>query len=157
MLKYILISLGTLTLLTLLKFVEESPVRSWKTVFFTSVPLAAAICFYVHWAFPPPPPPIPEKKKISNYRAQMEQYIRHIAGVRSATINGSRIEIDFGSEVPIAQLRSSVLGSGITAAQFMKPQGTNLVVTIHVTCLKRDRLEIQYDTNRGVVKEEVFD
>ncbi|MDB6028741.1 MAG: hypothetical protein JWM68_4964 [Verrucomicrobiales bacterium] len=157
MLKYSLICLGTLVVLTFLKFVEESPVRSWKMVFFTAIPLAAIICYYVSCAFPPPLPPAPEKKKIENYRAQMELYVRHIAGVRSASINGSRMDIDLDSEYPLQRMRQIALSSGSTAAQFMKPSGSNLTMTIHVTAIKRDRLEIEYDTKRGIVREQTFD
>jgi hypothetical protein len=157
MLKYFLICLGTLLVLTLLKCVEDSPVRSWKAVFFSAVPLAGIVCLYVSWAFPPPLPPAPETKKIANYRSEMERTIRHIEGVRSASINGSRIDIDFSSELPTARMRQIAMSSGVTAAHSMKPAGSNLTVTIHMTALKRDRLEIQYDTARGVLKDEVFD
>ncbi len=157
MLKYILISFGTFLVLALLKFVENSPIRSWKTVLFTSVPLAAVICYYVSCAWTKPVAPAPEQKKIANYRAEMERTIRRIAGVKSATINGSRIDIDFEGELPISEMRKIALQSGATAAYFMKPAGTNLTVLIHMTAIKRDRLEIEYDTTRGVIRENVFD
>lgn len=157
MLKYFFICLGTLLVLTLLKFVEDSPVRSWKTVIFTAIPLAAIVCFYVNWAYPPPPPPLPEKKKIANYRGEMERTIRHIAGVRSASITDSRIDIDFGSELPLPKMREIALHSGGAAAHFMKPSGTNLTVLIHMTVIRRDRLEIEYNTTRGIVREQTFD
>jgi hypothetical protein len=143
--------------LVLLKFVEDSPIRSWKAVVLTAIPLAGVICYYASCAFPPPPPPTPEKKKINNYRAEMERTMRHAPGVRSARIDGSQIYMDFATELPIAQLRSLGLEYGTTAAYFMSPHGSNLTVTIHLSVINRERLEIHYSSAKGTISERTFD
>ena len=83
--------------------------------------------------------------------------MRHAPGVRNARIEGSQIYMDFATELPTAQLRSVGMTYGTTAAHFMQPKGTNLTVTIHLSVINRERLEIQYDTDRGVIRERSFD
>src|SRR4051812_45344318 len=98
LLKYSLVFLAVFGVLTFLKFVENSPVRSWKTVIFTALPLGFVICYYVSCVTPQPPPPKPETQKISAYRAELERTIRRIEGVDQASIHGTRIDMNFAAE-----------------------------------------------------------
>ncbi len=153
--KYSAACLIIFALLAFLKFVEDSPIRSWKTVFFTTISLSFIVCYYISCAFPPPPPPQPRNAKVASNRAELERTFRRIAGVDRASINGSEIEINFAEDKPIAELKSIAQQTGGTAAYFLQLNGTNHI-TMHISVRGQKRYRMEYETGRGVVDEQEF-
>lgn len=67
--KYAVACLLVCAVLVLLKFLEGSPIRSWKAVILTAIPLSFAACWYLSWAFPAPPPPQPRAERVAANKA----------------------------------------------------------------------------------------
>jgi hypothetical protein len=154
-LKYSLACLVIVGILAFLKFCEGSPIRSWKAVFFTAIPLGFITCYYISCAFPPPPPPATHAEKSSAYRAELERTFRRIAGVDRATFDGSIVQMNFAEDKPLSELKSIARQTGGTAAHFLKA-GEGKRVTVHITVRGRKRYEMEYEANRGVVFEESY-
>lgn len=144
--KYALIILAVLAFFSLLRFVEGSPVRSWKTVLGLTLPISALICFYSYKVFAPVPP-APQAQKVSAYRAELERNFRRIAGVSEARIAGTNIYINFAVEKPLAEIKQIALSTCATAASFLKMDRGN-TMTIHMTVRGYQRYEMSYDTER---------
>jgi len=151
-LKYSLACLVIVAILAFLKFSEGSPIRSWKTVCFTAIPLGFITCYYISCAFPPPPPRATQSEKGSAYRAELERTFRRIAGVDRASFHGSVVEMNFAEDKPLDELKSIARQTGGTAAHFLKDGKSNLV-KVHITVRGRKRYEMEYDTKLGVVFE----
>lgn len=154
-LKFVLVCLVVFAFLTFLKFVEDSPVRSWKTVFFTGIPLAFITCYYVNCAFPGPPPSQPRSERVNINRAELERTIRRIEGVDRASINGMAIEMNFREPKPITELKQVGQHIAGAAAYFLQNGKTNRI-TIRMTVRGQDRYELEYDAKRGVINEQEF-
>src|SRR5687768_8343435 len=127
-LKFTAACLIIFAILAFLKFVEDSPIRSWKAVFLTGIPLSFIVCYWVNCAYPPPPPLAPKSEKISAYRAELQRTFRRIEGVTSASINGSIIEINFGEDKSIEKLKQIARQSAGVAAHFLKSDKVNRMV-----------------------------
>jgi hypothetical protein len=154
-LKFTAVCLVIFAIMTFLRFVQDSPVRSWKTVFFVGIPLSAIVCYYVSCAFPPPPPPQPVSEKVAVRRAELQRTFRHIEGVDNAIIDGSFIRINFAQNKPIQELKNIARSTGATAAHFLQTEGTNRIVLL-ITVQGRDRYRMEYETGRGIVDEKEF-
>ncbi|HEY9173884.1 MAG TPA: hypothetical protein VI136_16495 [Verrucomicrobiae bacterium] len=150
--RYAVACLLTLGILTLLRILKDSPIRSWKTVFLTGTPLALVVCYYLSCAFPPPPPPQPRAEKVDLNKAELERTVRHIEGVRWGQIDQGIILMDFAQEKSRAQLKEIALHVGVTAAHFMRTWETNRVMVI-MTINGRNRYAVVYDTRAGIIDE----
>ena len=147
-LKYSLACFVILGILVFLKFCEGSPVRSWKSIFLTAIPLGFITCYYISCAFPLPPPRAPQAQKVSAYKAELERTFRRIAGVDRASINDSIVEINFAEDKPLSELKQIAVRTGGTAASFLKlPQ-----VTVNITVRGRERYQLDYDTKGGTTE-----
>src|SRR5688500_9786721 len=103
--KYTLAAVLLLGVLTFLKFVQDSPIRTWKAVFVTALPLVVIVSLWIKWAYPPPPPPQPKMERVEINRAELERTLRRIEGVDRATIQSNRIELNFGVERSTDQIK----------------------------------------------------
>ena len=153
--KYALACLIVFAILIFLKFVEGSPVRSWKGAIFTALCLSVMVCFYLRWAFPKPLPPTPRAEKVLAYRAELERDFRRIQGVESASITGSTVRINMAEEKSSSELRQLALTTGGTAAAFMK-NGNKFQITIIMSVRGEERYQAVIDPDHGVVREQIF-
>jgi hypothetical protein len=151
---YAAICLAVFAVLTFLKFCEDSPIRSWKSVLFTGVPLAFIVCYYVSCAFPTPPPQARAEKVAAN-KAELERTFRRIEGVSHARIDEPVIELNFAYDKPLQELKQIARQTGGTAAHFLKLDKTNQI-TVRISIRGRNRYEMEYDTERGVISEHEF-
>jgi len=139
-------------ILSFLKFVDDSPIRSWKSVFFTGIPLSFIVCYWVNCAYPPPPPLAPPNEKVSAYRAELERTFRRIEGVTSASIKGSIAEINFGKEMPPEKLRQIAHHCGGAAAYFFR-SGDFKGLVIFLKVMGNDRYRIEYGPDGNIISE----
>jgi hypothetical protein len=110
--KYVIGTAVVFAVLIFLRFVEDSPVRTWPRAIVSAVCLSFVVCVYLHWAFPKPLPPAPVAEKVENYRAALERAFRHIAGVDSASLKDSVLRINFTVEKSPQELRQIALETG---------------------------------------------
>jgi len=150
--RYAIACILVLGFLTLLRFLDGSPIRSWKAVFLTGLPLAFVVCYYLSCAFPPPPSPQPRAVKVELNKAELERTIRRIEGVRWGQIDRGIIQMDFSVEKSRDQLKQIALSVGITTAQFMRMSDTNRVMVV-MTINGRNRYAVVYDTHAGIIDE----
>ena len=153
--KYTAACLVIFAVAALLKFVQDSPIRSWKTVFLTAIPLSFIVCYYLSCAFPGPPPPQPRKTRAAINQAELERTFRHIGGVDRASINGSLIEINFSDDKPISEIKEIAQHAGGAAAYFLRLDKTNRV-TIRMSVRGQNRYQVDYETGRGLINEQEF-
>ena len=154
-LKFTVACVFVFAILAFLKFVEDSPIHSWKAVFLTGIPLSIIVCFWVKYSFPPPPPPAPKIQKVAAYEAELERTFRRIEGVGNASINGSVIEIDFREEKPIEKLKEIAQRTSGTAAHFLRLSKTNRM-TIYIKVHGHYRYQMEYSTTHGIVSETIY-
>ncbi len=150
--RYVVTCILALIVLTLLRLVEGSPIRSWKAVLLTGCPLAFIACYYLSCAFPSPPPPQPRAQKVNLNKAELERTIRRIEDVRWGQIDQGIIQMDFAREKTREQLKRIALSVGATTAYFMQTCETNRVMVI-MTINGRNRYAVVYDTRLGVIAE----
>lgn len=141
-----------LGVLTLLRFLEGSPIRSWRAVFLTGLPLALIVCYYLSCAIPPPPPPQSRAAKVDLNKAELERTLRRIEGVRWGQIDRGIIQMDFAQEKTREQLKQIALSVGSTTAHFMQMWETNRVMVI-MTINGQNRYAVVYDTRKGIIDE----
>lgn len=153
--KYAVVCLVVFAFLGCLKFFEGSPFRSWKAVLFTAIPLSFVVCYYISCAFPAPPPPPPRTEKVAANKAELERTFRRIAGVSGASINGQEIRLDFAQDKPLSEFKQIARQTGGTAANFLSINKTNRMF-VFITVNGRNRYELVYDTQTGVVDETSF-
>ncbi len=153
--KYTIAVLVIFGLLAFLKHVEDSPVRSWKGVFFTAIPLILIVCFWINWAYPPPPPPQARTERAEINRAEMVRTLRRIDGVDRASIDGPLVQVNFSQEKPLEELKRIARHSGGATAHFLKV-GDSHRITFRISVRGYDRYEMEYDTQQGVVSEKTF-
>ena len=153
--KYALIYLVVFVVLGCLKYFEGSPIRSWKSACFISIPLGLMVCWYASVAFPPPPPPLPRADKVAANRAELERTFRRISGVNGASITGQIIRLDFAQDKTSAEFKSIAQQTCGTAATFLKINETNRM-TVFITVNGRDRCALTYDARTGVMDETGF-
>jgi hypothetical protein len=149
---YVIACLLVLGSLTLLRFTEGSPIRSWKAVFLTGLPLAFVVCYYRSCAFPPLPPPQSRSEKVALNKAELERTIRRVQGVRWGRIDEGIIQMDFSEEKSREQLKQIALSVGVTTAHFMRTWETNRVMVI-MTINGGNRYAAVYDTRLGIIEE----
>ena len=152
--KYAVACLLVCAVLVLLKFLEGSPIRSWKAVILTAIPLSFSVCLYLSWAFPAPPPQ-PRAEKVAANKAELERTFRRIAGANYAKIDGPLIYLNFAEDKPLSEFKNIARWTGGAAAHFMQMYNTNRVA-VFVTVNGRNRLALVYDTQTGVVDETAF-
>jgi hypothetical protein len=153
--KYALVCVAVVGILALLKCVEGSPLRSWKSVFLLAAPLSFLVCYYISCAFPPPPLPQPRSAKVVLNKGELERTFRRIEGVDRASIDGPVIRLNFTQDKPLAEFKSIARRTGGTAAHFLKLNETNRVVVL-ISIGGRSRYALVYDTATGVVDETSF-
>jgi hypothetical protein len=156
MLVYIATFSISFTVLIFLKFVEGSPVRSWRVVALAGVVLGAATGYYFNHAFPAKAAPAPASQKVDAYRAELERTFRRIDGVDSASIKGSEVRINFATDKPLPEIKQIALHCAATAAYFFRTDKSNSKAAIHITVRGQDRYEMEFDTNGGVKNEQVY-
>ena len=154
-LKYTAACAIVIAIVVFLRFVEDSPINSWKRVVLTSLLLAGAVCYWISWSFPPGPPPLPRQTKADRNRAELLRTFRRIGGVDRAEINGSVILLNFIQPKSLNEFKSIAMSTGATAAHFMQVGNSNHI-TVQITVNGRNRYEMEYDTARGVVNEREF-
>ncbi len=153
--KYTLAAVLLLGFLTFLKFVQDSPIRSWKAVFLTALPLVVVLSLWIKWAYPPSPPPQPKTERVEINRAELERTLRRIEGVDRATIQSNRIELNFGVERSIDEVKRLARNTAGNASFFLKI-GETRHLTVLISVLGRKRYEMQYNPNAGVLSETTF-
>lgn len=146
-----LIYLATFAVLIFLKFCEGSPIRSWKAVVLVGLPLAAGAGWYFNHAFPAKAPPLPRSAKADAYRQELERTFRRIDGVDQASFVGTNIELNFTQDKPTAELKRLAAQTGGNATWFLKTNRNPVQVTVHITVQGRDRLEMTFDSAKGVI------
>jgi 4-amino-4-deoxy-L-arabinose transferase-like glycosyltransferase len=139
--------------LILLRFLESSPVRSWKMVFLIGIPLSLFFGYYYNHALPEKASAVPQAAKASNYRQELERTCRRIAGVQNASIEGNTVQMDFAEDKPIAEFKRIAKETGGTASYFLKTNNNSIKITVHISVKGRDRYEMNYESNRGVTDE----
>ncbi|MDQ6631857.1 MAG: hypothetical protein M3Y82_08870 [Verrucomicrobiota bacterium] len=155
MIKYIVACAIIFAVLIFLKFLENSPLRSWKAVFFSAVLLSVSVCYYLHWAFPPPSPPLPRAKKALANAAELQRTFRRIADVDQASIEGSIIKINFAEEKSLDELKRIALDCGYTAANFMRDK-KDFKITVHISVRGGDRYQVIIPAEGGAIEEQTF-
>ncbi|WP_040550632.1 hypothetical protein [Pedosphaera parvula] len=136
-----------------LRFLDGSPVRSWKMVFLIGIPLSLFFGYYYNRALPEKPAALPQSTKAANYRLELERTCRRIAGVQSAVIEGNTILMDFAEDKPVAEFKRLAQETGGTASYFLKTNKDSIKITVHISVKGRDRYEMNYESNRGVTDE----
>lgn len=150
--RYAVACILAVSVLTLLRFVEGSPIRSWKAVFLTGFPLAFIVCCYLSCAFPSPPPPQPRAAKVNLNKTELERTIRRIQDVRWGQIDQGIVQMDFSREKTRAELKQIALSVGVTTAHFMRTWETNRIMVI-MTINGGHRYAVVYDTRLGIIDE----
>src|SRR5579863_7183839 len=102
MLLYLATFAAVFAVLIFVKFCEGSPIRSWLSVFLVGLPLALALGWYFHHAFPAKSAPLPQTVKADAYRQELERTFQRIDGVDRATFIGTNIELNFARDKPTA-------------------------------------------------------
>jgi MFS family permease len=153
---YIITFVVIFGVLIVLKFVEGSPVRSWTAVFLIGIPLGLLGGYWFNHALPEKPAPLPQSVKASAYRQELERTVRRIAGVDSASIEGTTIRMNFAQEKPMTELRSIAMQVGGTASYFLRTNDKNAQVTVHMTVQGRDRYEVDFGDKGGLSNEQTF-
>lgn len=150
--KFAIICLLIFAALTFLRYCEDSPIRSWKVVASVGLILGFVTWHYLKWAFPPAPPLPPREEKVALNKAELERTFRRIADVRTASIEGNLIRLDFNAEKPDSEFRRIALSTGGTAANFLSLHSTNRMLVV-ISVNNRQRYSMMYDTQRGVLEE----
>jgi hypothetical protein len=153
--KYAVACVLIFAVLALLRFFEGSPIRSWKAIVLTGIPLSFIVCYYLSCAFPAPPPPQPRSEKVAVNKAELERTFRRIAGVNYAKIEGPLIYLNFVEDKPLSEFKSIARQTGGTAAHLLQMYNTNRVV-VFVTVNGQNRYALVYDTQTGIVDETTF-
>jgi hypothetical protein len=156
MLIYLATFAVTFAVLIFLKFCEGSPIRSWKAVVLVGLPLAAGAGWYFNHAFPAKAPPLPRSAKADAYRQELERTFRRIDGVDQASFVGTNIELNFTQDKPTAELKRLAAQTGGNATWFLKTNQNPVQVTVHITVQGRDRLEMTFDSAKGVTDQHEF-
>ncbi len=156
MLKYLAAFLVTFAVLVFLKFCEGSPFRSWKSVLMTGIPLAFLAGYYFNHAFLPKPPPMPQVQKASAYGQEMVRDWRRIPGVSDVNISGSIVRIDLAGFKPMSEVKSFAQMVAGNASFFLRTNNQPIHVTVKVTQQGKDRYQLEYEPNKGVVDEQEF-
>ena|GEM_PF-4049815 len=141
--------------LIFLKFVQDSPVRSWKAAFITAILLSVAVCYYLKWFFPAPPPSLPRSQKVIAYAAELQRTFRHIEGVDQASIVVSTIKINFAVEKSLDELKRIAMHCGYTAASFLRDK-KDFKITVHLTVRGDDRYQVVIPADGGAIEEQTF-
>jgi hypothetical protein len=156
MLKYIIAFLVTFAVLVFLKFCEGSPFRSWKAVILTGAPVALLAGYYFNHAFLPKPPPVPQVQKASAYSMEMMRDWRRIPGVSAVDISGSTVHIDLAGFKPMPEVKSLAHMVAGNASYFLRTNNQPIHVTVKITQQGKDRYQLDYESNKGVVDEQEF-
>lgn len=156
MILYLASFLVTFAVLIFLRFCEGSPFRTWKAVVLLGIPLALLAGYYFNHAFPAKAPPKPQVEKASAYRAELERTCRRIAGVRSARIDGTTVEMDFSESKPLSELKRIAGEVGGTASYFLRTNAGPIAVKIKISVAGQDRYQAEYLPGRGVWNEQEF-
>lgn len=150
---YIIATAIIFTILILLRFLEGSPVSSWKRVFLIGIPLSLFFGYYYNRALPETAPELPQATKASNYRQELERTCRRVAGVQSASIDGNTIHMDFVEDKPFTEFKRIALETGGTASYFLKTNKESIKITVLISVKGRDRYEMNYESGRGIIEE----
>jgi hypothetical protein len=146
----------TFAVLIFLKFCQGSPIRSWRAVVFVGVVLASALGWYFNHAFPAKSAPLPQSAKADAYRQELERTFRRIDGVDQASFVGTNIELNFIHDKSTAELKKLAAQTGGNATWFLKTNQNPVQVTVHITVQGRDRLEMTFDSAKGVTEQREF-
>jgi hypothetical protein len=155
MTKYFIACAIIFAFLIFLKFVQDSPVRTWTTALLTAAVLSVLVCFYLNWAFPKPTPPATRAQKVIRYAAELRRDFSRIKGVDRADIQGSTVRINFAEDKSLAELKQTARHTGGAAAYFMK-NGDKFQITVILSVHGEDRYQMLYDPDRGMVEETTF-
>jgi len=156
MLQYLAALIVTFAVLVFLKFCEGSPFRSWKSVILTGLPVGLLAGYYLNHAFPQKPPPVPQVQKASAYRAEMERAWRRIAGVDGVNIVGTTVQINFADHKALPDVKAFARQAAGNASFFLKTNNQLIRVKVKISVRGKDRYELDYEPNKGVVDEQEF-
>jgi len=156
MLRYLAAVLVTVAVLVFLKFCEGSPFRSWKSVVLTGLPIGLLAGYYFNHAFPQKPLTTPQVQKADAYRAEMERAWRRIAGVDGVIIVGTTVQIDFTDYKPLPAVKDFARQAAGNASYFLKTNSQPIRVKVRISVRGKDRYELDYEPNKGVVDEQEF-
>lgn len=153
--KLAIVILVVFAILIFLKFCEGSPLRSWKAVLLTGVPMIFLVCYYLNHAFPKPVSHQSHAQRITANLAELKRNFSHIAGVKTANIAGNEISLDFAENKSLDVFRKDAAAVAGTAAYYLDFKGTNqLFVQINVN--ERHCCTFTYQPGAGIVDETVF-
>ena len=153
--KLAIVILVVFAILIFLKLCEGSPLRSWKAVFLTGIPLVFLVCYYLNHAFPKPASHQSHAQRIAANCAELKRNFSHIAGVKAATIAGNKISLDFAENQSLDILRKDAEAVAGTAAYFLDFSRTNQIF-IQINVNERHRYTFTYQPTVGIVDETSF-
>jgi hypothetical protein len=156
MLKYIAAFLVIFAVLVFLKFCEGSPFRTWKSILLIGLPIGFLTGYYLNHAFLPKPPPAPQAQKASAYGMEMARDWRRIPGVSGVDISGNTVRIDFADFKPMPEVKSFAHMVAGSASYFLRTNNQPIHVKVKITQQGKDRYEMDYEPNKGVVDEQEF-
>jgi hypothetical protein len=156
MFQYFAALLVIFAVLVFLRFCEGSPFRSWKSVILTGLPVGLLAGYYLNHGFPRKPPPVPQVQKASAYRAEMERAWRRIAGVDGVNIVGTTVQINLADYKPLSDVKALARQAAGNASYFLKTNNQPIRVTVRISVRGKDRYELDYEPNKGVVDEQEF-
>jgi hypothetical protein len=151
--KYIIICAAIFAFLIFLKVVEGSPIRSWPAALSMATVLSVLVCLYLNWALPKAAPLASSNQKAERYKAELRRDFSRMAGVASASIEGSTVRIDLASEKPLSEIKSMAQNAAGTTAGFLSEAHAATQVIVQMTVRGQKRYEMTYDPQRGVVEE----
>src|SRR4051794_726187 len=117
--KYIYICAAVFAFLIFLKFVEGSSIRTWTAALSIATVISVLVCLYLSWAMPKPAPLAPVNQKIDRYRAELRRDFSRMAGVASASIEGSTVRIDLAADRSLSEIKSMAHNAAATTAGFL--------------------------------------
>lgn len=151
--KYVIICGAIFAFLIFLKFVEGSPVRTWKSALSTAAVICVLVCLYLNWAMPKPAPLASSNQKADRYRAELRRDFSRMAGVASATIEGSTVHIDLAADKPQSEIKSMAQNAAGTTAAFLNDGHKPTQITVLMTVRGQQRYIMTYDPAHGIVEE----
>lgn len=154
MTKYIAACGIVFAIFILLKFIQDSPIRSWKSALLGTVILSVIVCGYLNFVIPKPTPPSTRKQKTLRYSAELQRNFSHMEGVSDARIEGTVVTINYAEEKTLDQMRRIAHTAGGTANYFLRNE-KDYTFTISICIKGEKRFEVLFGP-KGVLGEQKF-
>jgi hypothetical protein len=86
----------------------------------------------------------------------MERAWRRIAGVDGVNIVGTTVQINLADYKPLSDVKALARQAAGNASYFLKTNNQPIRVTVRISVRGKDRYELDYEPNKGVVDEQEF-